>query len=57
MYNGNHNQAAILLILFTPWLLSAMETLFEGAVWNEEGDEQPSELRGILQYNNATGKL
>ena len=36
-----------------------MEQLFEGAVWTEDDvdDEQPIELRSILQYNKATGKL
>ena len=34
-----------------------MEQLFEGAVWSEDVDEHPNELRNILQYSSATGKL
>lgn len=34
-----------------------MEQLFENAVWTEDVEEQPSEIRNILQYNSATGKL
>lgn len=35
-----------------------MDKLFEGAVWNEDvEEEQTNELRGILQYNSASGKL
>jgi len=34
-----------------------MEQLFEGAVWSEDVDEQLNELRNILHYSSATGKL
>ncbi len=35
-----------------------MERLFEGSIWSEDvEEEQPNELRGILQYNIASGKL
>ncbi|KAG7667001.1 hypothetical protein Ndes2526B_g04509 [Nannochloris sp. 'desiccata'] len=34
-----------------------MKQLFKGAVWSEDVDEQPNEIRNILQYSSATGKL
>jgi hypothetical protein len=36
-----------------------MQALVEGALWREEGDEESpaTELRQLLHYNHATGKL